>query len=248
MQPSDISGGLAVADIGGRPVAGGGRFRRGLLYRVSGALVGPDDLAHLGGLGLRLLFDLRGGVEDRERLAGWAARQGIGYRHAPVSLGEPGALVAAANRAASSTEAAADILRSIYRRILDEQGATLAGVVDAMVDGLPAGFGCAAGKDRTGVLAALLQATVGVDEAGIVEDYRMLAPDVERLRGIMRSWLPEADLHGAGVDILLGTADETMHDTLAHLAKGWGGAAGYLEAQGLAPERIERLREQLVET
>lgn len=229
-------------------MAGGGRFRRGLLYRVSGALVGPDDLAHLGGLGLRLLFDLRSGVEDREHLAAWAAQQGIGYRHAPVSLGEPADVVREANRAASSTEAAAEILRSIYRRILDEHGATLAGVVEAMVDGLPAGFGCAAGKDRTGVLAALLQATAGVDEAAIVEDYRALAPEVERLRGMLRTWLPETDLSGAGIDTLLGTADETMYDTLDYLARGWGGAAGYLEAQGLAPERIERLREQLVET
>ncbi len=87
-------------------MAGGGRFRRGLVYRVSGALVGTRDLSHLGGVGLRTLFD-------------------------------------------------------------DEHGTTLAGVVD----GLPAGFGCAAGKDRTGVLAALLQSVAGVDEAGMAQGW-----------------------------------------------------------------------------
>ncbi len=247
MDPVDIGGGLAVADIGGRPVAGGGRFRRGLLYRVSGALVGPNDLAHLGGLGLRRLFDLRGEVEDREKLARWAAEGGIDYRNVPISVGRLSDLVAAGKQAAESAEAAAGVLRSIYHRILDDHGVTLAGVVDAMVDGLPAGFGCAAGKDRTGVLAALLQSAVGVDEAVIVEDYRTLAPDIERLRGVMRTMVPGVDPNGPGIEVLLGAAAETMQDALAHLDEGWGGAAGYLQAHGLAPHRLRRLQEQLVE-
>ncbi|MGH8994391.1 MAG: tyrosine-protein phosphatase [Acidimicrobiia bacterium] len=247
MQPVNTGSELAIADIGGRPVAGG-RFRTGLLYRVSGALVGRDDLAHLGGVGLRRLFDMRSEVEDREQLSAWAAGQGIDYRHFPVSIGRLSDLLAMAHEAAASAEVAARILRSVYLRILDEQGRTLAGIVDAMVDGLPAGFGCAAGKDRTGVLAALIQSAVGVDDAAIVEDYRKLAPDVGRLRKMLVEFLPSVDPNGAGISILLGAAGETMEVTLAHLAEGWGGAAGYLEAHGLAADRLGDLRRHLIET
>lgn len=228
-------------------MARGGRLRRGQLYRISGALVGHDDLAHLGKLGLRTLFDLRSEVEDRDRLAGWAAEQGIDYRHVPISVGRLSDLESSANQVASSAEAAAAVMRTIYHRIVDEHGAALAAVADAMVDGLPAGFGCAAGKDRTGVLAALLQAAAGVDEAGIVEDYCTLAPDVERLRAILGNWMPDVARHGPGIDTLLGAAEETMHDTLAHLSDGWGGAAGFLEAHGLAPDRLRLLRDRLIE-
>lgn len=228
-------------------MAGGGRFRRGLLFRVSGALVGADDLSHLGGLGLRTLFDLRSEVEDREHLSAWASGEGIDYRHVPVGVGRLSEVLTSFKEAAGSAEVAADLLRSIYRRILDDHGSTLAGVVDVMVDGLPAGFGCAAGKDRTGVLAALLQSVAGVDEAGIVEDYSTLAPDAERLRRLLPTFIPDENVDGPGIDILLGAAGETMRATLVHLAERWGGGARYLEAHGLAPDRIRALREQLVE-
>jgi protein-tyrosine phosphatase len=218
------------------------------LYRVSGALVGAGDLAHLGGLGLRTLFDLRSEVEDREDLSAWADGEGIDYRHVPVSVGRLSEVLTSLREAAGSAEVAAELLRAIYQRILDEHGSTLAGVVDAMVDGLPAGFGCAAGKDRTGVLAALLQSVAGVDEAGIVEDYRTLAPDAARLRRLLPTFLPGEDVNGPGIDILLGASGETMRDTLAHLAEGWGDAAGYLGAHGLPLHRIQALRDQLVET
>ena len=229
-------------------MAGGGRFRRGLLFRVSGALVGVRDLTHLGGLGLRTLFDLRGEVEDREQLSSWAAGEGIAYRHVPVTVGRLSEVVASFEEAAGSAELAGDFLRAIYRRIVDDHGSTFAGVVDAMVDGLPAGFGCAAGKDRTGVLAALLQSVAGVDEAGIVEDYRNLAPDPDRLRVLLPGFLPETDPNAAGIETLLGTAAVTMHETLTHLAERWGGATGYLQAHGVAPDRLHTLRDRLVET
>lgn len=244
-EPLGIGGGLVVADIGGRPVAGGGRFRRGVLYRVCVALAGPEDFAHLGGLGLRLLVDLRGEAEEREQLAGWAAAHDIGYHHASVPLGSLGELVAEASRA--SAETVAGILRSVYRGILDEHGKTLTEVVAALAAGLPAGFGCAVGRDRTGVLSAVLEATAGVDEDGIVEDYCTMAPDTARVRGILQQWLPDVDLNSVGVDTLLGAHAATMRVTLAHLRERWGGAAEFLVAHGMSPEAVEQLRHQLIE-
>jgi protein tyrosine/serine phosphatase len=114
---------------------------------------------------------------------------------------------------------------------------------------LPAGFGCAAGKDRTGILAALLQSLAGVAEDDVVADYIALAPDVQRLRRALAGWgAPTGvDLTAPGIDTLLGAADELMRDALAHLADRWGGAAAHLQAHGLAPEEIEALRNRLVE-
>lgn len=240
-----IGRGLAVADIGGRPVSGGGRFRRGLLYRVPVALTGPDDFAHLAGLRLGVIVDLRGDAEERQQMAAWAAAHDVRYRHASVPLGSLSALVAEASHA--SPQAVKGILRSVYRRILDEHGATLTGVVAALLTELPAGFGCAVGRDRTGLLSALLQATVGVDEDGIVEDYCTLAPDAERVGGLLRQWLPDTDLDSPGVGTLLGTHAGTMRATLTHLRQRWGGAAGFLSTHGMTPEAVEHLRRRLIE-
>jgi protein-tyrosine phosphatase len=238
-----------VADIGGLAVAGGGRLRRGLLYRISGALVGPADLAHLQALGLRLVVDLRGSAEDRSTLSRWAAGYGVAYHHLPVTVGAPGQMADILRRAGPSVEAATAVQRSVYRQIVDDHGAALAGAVALMAGNLPAGFGCAAGKDRTGILAALVQTLLGVSEADVVTDYVALAPGVERLRTVLEDWgVPtEVDLTAPGIDTLLSASEGLMQDALAHLADRWGGAAPYLQAHGLPASDIEALRTRLIE-
>lgn len=241
--------GLAVADIGGLPLAGGGRLRRGLLYRISGALVGPADLAHLRAFGLRCVVDLRGAGEDRTALTRWAADDGVTYHHQPILVGAVGQVAEILREAGSSVEAAIAVRRSVYHRIVDDYGAALAGAVAHMAHDLPAGFGCAAGKDRTGILAALIQTLLGASEDDAVADYIALAPAVERLRALVGGWEESAqvDLTAPGIDTLLSTSDELMRDSLAHIAEHWGGPAAYLQAHGLTTDDVEALRNRLVE-
>ena len=246
-EPSPASG-LAVADIGGLRVAGG-RLRRGLLYRISGALVGPDDLAHLQSFGLHLIIDLRGSAEDRSKLIRWAADDGVAYHHRPILVGAVGQVAEILRQAGTSVEAATAVMRSVYRQIVDDFGASLAGAVALMARDLPAGFGCAAGKDRTGILAALIQTLLGASEDDAVADYIALAPDVERLRTLVGSWEDSAkvDLTAPGISTILSTSEELMRDALSHITDRWGGPAAYLQAHGLPTEDIEVLRARLIE-
>jgi protein tyrosine/serine phosphatase len=241
--------GLAVADIGGLPLSGGGRLRRGLLYRISGALLGPEDLAHLRTFGLRLVIDLRGSAEDRRKLTRWAADCGAVYHNRPVLVGEVGQVANLLRQAGTSVEAATALMRSVYRQIVDDYGASLAGAVALMAHNFPAGFGCAAGKDRTGILAALIQTLLGASVDDAVADYIALAPDVERLRTLIGTWedSAEVDLTAPGISTILGTSDELMRDVLSHIADRWGGAASYLTAHGLTTEDIGALRNGLIE-
>jgi protein-tyrosine phosphatase len=238
--------GLAVADIGGLPLAGGCRLRRGLLYRISGALVGPADLAHLQTFKLRLVVDLRGAAEDRSKLSRWAADYGVAYHHRPVMSG---AVADILREAGSSVEAAVAIRRSVYRQIVDDYGISLAGAVALMAHDVPAGFGCAAGKDRTGILAALIQTLLGASEDDVVADYIALAPDVERLRTMVGAWeaAAEVDLTAPGIDTILSTSDELMRESLAHINERWGSSTAYLQAHGLTTGDIESLRSHLVD-
>jgi protein-tyrosine phosphatase len=234
-------------DIGGRPVAGGGHFRRGLVYRFSADFLGTEELDHFGDLGLRLIVDLRGETEDRTYLRAGAHERGLEYLQVPVPLGAPADLVAA-TRAGRSPEAAAALVRSLYRRVIDQHGHALVHAIANIGDGLPAAFGCDAGKDRTGVLAAVLQSVAGVSTADIASDYVAFAPDSVRIRACLqkRGW-SESKLAEPGMETLLGAVEETMLETLQHLADDWGGADGYLSAHGLGAETLDRLRDRLVE-
>jgi protein-tyrosine phosphatase len=246
--PSDASGrSRCVVDIGGRPVAGGGHLRRGLLYRFSGDLIRAEELDDLVEVGLRLIVDLRSEAEDRTHLSAAAHERGLEYLQVPVPLGAPAELVAA-TRAGSSAETAAALVRSVYRSVIDQHGDALVHAITNIADRLPAAFGCDAGKDRTGVLAAVLQSLAGVATADIAFDYVALAPDPSRIRACLRTrgW-SESQLAEPGIQTLLGAVEETILETLQYLDEHWGGIDHYLNAHGLGAATLDRLRDQLVE-
>jgi protein-tyrosine phosphatase len=100
-------------------------------------------------------------------------------------------------------------------------------------------FHCVAGKDRTGLIAALLLALADVEPEAIAADYAastLHLTDAYMLRyaGLERTEIMEA----------LRCPEEGVHNMLAYLAQ-YGGAAGYLGAIGLGDATISRLRARL---
>lgn len=65
----------------------------------------------------------------------------------------------------------------LYRRIVDHRGVHLTGAVRALAapGALPAVVHCSAGRDRTGLVAALVLSVVGVPYDEIAEDYARTA-------------------------------------------------------------------------
>jgi hypothetical protein len=110
----------------------------------------------------------------------------------------------------------------------------------------PAVFHCAAGKDRTGVISALLLSLCGVREEVIVADYaatrEALDQIVERLMKSdgyqgMFDELPPDTLHAN---------PETMEGFLARIRAELGGVAEYVRGIGVADADVKRLRERMV--
>ncbi|WP_211370613.1 tyrosine-protein phosphatase [Nonomuraea turkmeniaca] len=214
-----------------RDVAVETALRPGVLYRSAQphtlTLADAELVA-----GLRLIADLRG---DDERDPGdWAPVLGGAVRHAPLGAGS----VAAPAHLASLPP---DLdLGDIYIGMLQHRKTWLAGVVAEIADGLPALVHCAAGKDRTGIVIALILDLVGVDHEAIVRDYALTAkalPDLMLTLGIaLPPGLPPA---------LLEAPESAMRTFLAALS-GQGGAERVLLAGGLTPAHADRLRAALI--
>ena len=241
--------GLRVTDIGGAALKGGGWFRTGCVFRISGGMIGPPEIAHLDTIGLRVLVDLRGGEnEDRSTLEEWAQSRGVLYRLEPMNLGSAADFVAAIGEHGLTEADGRAYLETIYRRMLDEFPGQLAGALSAIAAAQPAGFGCAAGKDRTGLLTALLQDFLGVDRPTILAGYVHSAPDPDRLLEAVGTWWDweEGDLSKPGLGIILSAVEEVMDSSLGYLDERYGGARRYLEAAGVPAETLERLRDCLV--
>lgn len=241
-------GGLRVSDIGGHPLKEGGWFRSGLVFRISGGMVRPAELAHLDEIGIRVLVDLRGRGENRRVLEEWARRRGARYELQPMSFGNPAELAAAMAEHGLTEEQGRAFLQNIYRRILDEFQGPVVGAMTAIASEQPVGFGCAAGKDRTGLLTALLQDLLGVDRAAILAGYVSQAPDPDRLLEAIATWMDwgDGDLTRPGVGAIVAAVEEVMVDALGYLDDRYGGAQRYLETAGLPAETIDALRRRLI--
>jgi protein-tyrosine phosphatase len=227
-----------VRDVGGLPLRDGGTTRPGMLLRSANLRhATPADVAHLVDVfGLRLVIDLRTAREiDRD---GPTAVAGAGVRTVALSFlpedGEP----------LPETGDESDPLLRAYLGYLVDRTENVVEAVRLLggPDAGPTLVHCAAGKDRTGVLVALVLDAVGVERDAVVADYALSAEQVEAM---WRRWTTAAGK--AMPDDLTPHLPraEVIEEVLARLDAEHGGAAGWLAANGLEPEVLERLRTQL---
>jgi protein-tyrosine phosphatase len=108
----------------------------------------------------------------------------------------------------------------------------------------PAVLFCAAGKDRTGTLTAIVLAAAGVGDDAIAADYALSA---ERL-AVARARMPEIkrEQMAALPPALLTSPAAAMHGFLAGLRERHGSVEGYLASLGLGPDHVTALRAALV--
>ena len=230
-----LPGTLNLRDLGGYPAAGGTVRWRTLLR--SDTLHRLDDAgrAALAGLGLRTVIDLR---TDEEVRAAPSALDSTGARtfHVPL-FGD-----AAIGRLPPE-------LAAVYRHMIDDCGPAIAGAIGRLcaLGALPGLIHCTAGKDRTGLVAALALEVIGVPDEFIAADYAMSASylDPEAARAIRR--VRAAGGVSRWLDLgALGASPQVIATALARVRARDGGAAGYLIRRGLTRPDLDRLRTALI--
>lgn len=236
-----LEGCLNFRDLGGYPVGGGGRVRWRRLFRSDalGALT-PADVAELrDAIGLATVVDLRSTAELRVDGKGPLTREGaIAHHHLPLFDGtvrpeERAAMVTLADRYWLLAEFAKEQIARVLATLAASRG--------------PAVYHCAAGKDRTGVISAVLLGVLGVRDEVIVADYAATRENLDaivaRLMGSrgyqsMLETLPPDTMHAE---------PETMIALLAKVRERYGSMRGYARAAGLEDPILARLERRLLE-
>jgi len=139
----------------------------------------------------------------------------------------------------------APAMQGRYILMLERRQRAMGAIFDAIASAEgPLLFHCFAGKDRTGLVAALMLSVTGVQEEAIGEDY---AETDLQLASRYEEWLGTAapDRLEAMRDELR-CPPEWMHNTLAYVDQKWGGVEAYLEGAGLSPAAISRLQTKLL--
>jgi protein-tyrosine phosphatase len=247
--------GVNFRDLGGYPTSDGHFTRWGRLFRAgSFSRLSDADRDYLGALSLKLVCDLRSDQETEQNPDVMPA-PGVEYWHHPLFTHKESQdgvrrFLLSLNNAERIKNA---LLESYTLDMIDRKGPLFGEILRRMADSahLPMAFHCTAGKDRTGVTAALLLAVLGVPEDIIVADYsisnlynatfRHALKDNSRGLRILR--LTQDDL----MPLLLAHPD-TMRGTLRHVREQYGSYESYLDAQaGVDAATVARLRGLLLE-
>ena len=106
---------------------------------------------------------------------------------------------------------------------------------------------CTAGKDRTGIIIAMLLDILGVPHDEIVADYHLttknMAPVLERIRNspvFQENGLADAP------DWIFASDPQTMAGFLARMTATYGGAEAWALGQGMTHRQVEQLRTDLL--
>lgn len=231
-----------VRDLGGLRTAEDRVVRRGRLFRGDGVhRLRDDDLEVARGLGLRTVIDLR--------TAGEIGRSGrfpveeypVEWHSLPMirRIWSDDELVA--------TTGAADFLRDRYVAMLTDGAESLAAIVELVAQGAPALFHCAAGKDRTGVVAAVLLGLVGVERHEIVADYHATAGAMAAFVDWLTLEYPDAiDAMTSQPPEYLEAPAEAMAGFLDVVDERYGSMLGLAEHLGVADDTVAGLRDTLL--
>jgi protein tyrosine/serine phosphatase len=243
-------------DFGDYPVAGGRRLKRGALYRSAAHSKATDaDLEALAALEIAVVVDLR---RREERLREPSRRHARFAGEVIVNDLEHGedswrSHIARADLSAQSFRA---YLVDYYRtapfddRHMDLFSRYFAAL--ARAEG-PVLIHCAAGKDRTGILAALTHHLAGVHADDIAADYLLTNDPAGMSRRLARvtqaiqevaGRVPEAE----AVMTVMGVDTLYLDTAFAAIAERFGSTDAYLEqALGVTPALREAVAARLLE-
>lgn len=234
----DWDGCLNLRDLGGLPTEDGHTTAFGAFVRGD-TLCGLTEAGRgaLLGYGIRTVIDLRSPEELTAEPNPFAALPDVvSYVHRP--LNDP-----ATETRLSVTASAAEryVLMTDAAAVRERLAAIFSSMASAPEGGVL--FHCFAGRDRTGVVAALLLrlARVGLDS--IVEDFEVTDT---RLRARYDQWLTK--LEGTPRKRFLSSLEargHPIHRTIEHVEERHGSVASYLEKHGTSRTEIDRVRARI---
>jgi protein tyrosine/serine phosphatase len=231
-------------DLGGYPAESGQTVRWGLVYRADGIhRIEGADLARVAALGIRTVLDLRtrGELTDHGRVR--TESMNATYHHLPLleNVWERDLL--------GAEHDAVEFLAGRYVAMLDVGADSIVTALAAIADSdrLPLVFHCSAGKDRTGVLAAVLLSVLGVSDDDIAADYALSRAAMREMAEWVRTERPESyETMAAQPPAFLDAPPLAMRRFLALARGNYGSLTDYVVESGLGAEGIVALRTALL--
>ena len=246
MVPRDLvwDGCINVRDLGGLPTEDGGRTRYGSVIRAdSVGLLSRDGWHAVAAAGVKRIVDLR---QEFEAVDDPPREVAVDVVDVPIFEDLDDEDWATVEALAAGAPTNADSQRLVYLHFLERARDRFVAAIAAVADA-PGGavvVHCHGGKDRTGIVVALLLRLAGVPIDEIARDYALSG---DRLRPRTDEWFASAESaeERARIERIAATPAEAMQAVLQTLDEQYGGVERYLLDGGLQPDVLEAARRRL---
>ncbi len=245
-----IEGGSNFRDVGGYRTADGHVVRRGRFFRsASMANLTPRGMVQLQALHLGSIIDLRSTDERRLDSNNWLALSGQGYWARDYTMGSMNFAGMFGDPKMLSVEAVHRMMAEGYRGMPKAMAPSYRVLFARLIAGKGAtAVNCTAGKDRTGIAAALVLTALGVPYETVRQDFllsnRASRPSLGHNAGgfaALASLPPDVQAALGGVDA------SYLDAAFDQLRKDHGSVEGYLRTElGVGPREVAALRRNLL--
>jgi protein-tyrosine phosphatase len=221
----------------------------GLLFR-SGTMHGltEGDYAYLSRRGIKVVCDFRDVRERRDEPSNWPKADGPRVLSEDYQLDMAGFMPKGDPRTWTA-EQARTAMRNSYPHMLETfHGQYRRMFAELLAGNAPLVFHCSAGKDRTGIAAALLLTALGVPRATVIDDYLLTNTylDAGKLIAQNAHAGPASPLAGVPPEVaraMIAADRSYIEAALSVLDRHAGGTTGWLKAEmGLSAADLAKLR------
>lgn len=235
--------GLANArELGGFPMPGGATAYGKFIRSEIPAALTERDIEFLKNYGLKMVIDFRGSTEIAQTPDALAGLDWIEYINLPMF---DEASARGAKKKSSEPLPANFSWGGHYVSMTDGAKPWVKNVLEAMArcDGAVL-FHCTTGKDRTGIMTAMLLGLCGVADNDIIADYSVSQVYLQEMYKTMTHLMPPGTTSDMS-DPFFSTAPENMLALLTHINEKYGGIPAYIESCGVLPQTEKELRKRL---
>ena len=245
-----LEGCLNLRDLGGYETVDGRRVRFGCLFRSDELHALTDaDLEAVSALGIRVVFDLRNVDERDARPNRLPPGVEVLERATPSTGGDTRTTEQQIVQGLLPTPDNVQFA-GVYIRLLDVLAPELRVIIERSADARtrPLLFHCAAGKDRTGITAAVLLGLLGVPDEAILDDYELTSMYfTPRKLESLAARMAEYGISHERLRPLLEARRPVLAAMIEHLYDRWGSFDAYARRHvGLGTDVVARLRRELL--
>ncbi|NLM53156.1 MAG: tyrosine-protein phosphatase [Firmicutes bacterium] len=238
-----------VRDLGGFAAMEGKITKYGVFLRSDCPTnITPYDLQFLLDYGITLTIDLRGNDEVQKTPSALSQVAGLTYIHCPISA-DHSVLQSGNKELPLSPQDGNFDLGDTYIEIAETAKAWVKRVftICAQWQG-GVMYHCFLGKDRTGIITALLLGACGVSDTDILMDYSASMSCLRpRYSNMHPEMLPQKRGRPDYCWGFFGSVPESMEALLCHLQAKYGGVTAYLQSCGVSTQSIRKLQQKLLE-